>query len=66
MYYKMDKEFEDDGITFEQWKYIFWACVKHNGIQLFIKDEKDLQEYYDDDLSPEDAINIITAMSVKP
>ena len=54
-----DNKPEEDGITFEQWKYIFWACVQARGVQLFVKDEEDLREYYDDDLSPEDAINII-------
>lgn len=51
-----------DGITFEQWKYIFWAVIKGNDIRIFVKNDQDLKEFYDDDLSPEDAINIINVL----
>jgi hypothetical protein len=54
-----------DGITFEQWKYIFWSVVEDRGMQLFVKDDNDLREFYDDDLSPEDAINVIKVLCTK-
>lgn len=51
-----------DGITFEQWKYIFQTIINEENIQLSVQSEADFREFYDDDLSPEDAINVIKAL----